>query len=243
MSCKEAGMGLCHCRRGGQRSAKKRKLKRGYSASSTSEELDSEGDDDEVPARGCCSRARKPAPKFLRPPRTAEESPSAILWILQQSVLMRALDNLRKASADGAVSTVQALLASRVQATAATENGYTALHAAAAHGRSKIVPMLLNAEVQVDCTASGGVTPLMLAAMGGHKATLEALLSAKASLHEELRGARGQERQAVHLADLFGHAQAAELLKQHLPRPSTSDGAKKPKDRKQKKDKTKKEPR
>ncbi|CAE7327315.1 clsB, partial [Symbiodinium sp. CCMP2456] len=184
-------------------------------------ELDSEGDDDEVPAHGCCPRARKQAPKFLRPPRTAE-------------------DNLRKASADGAVSTVQALLASRVQATAATENGYTALHAAAAHGRSKIVPMLLNAEAQVDCTASGGVTPLMLAAMGGHKATLEALLSARASLHEELRGARGQERQAVHLADLFGHAQAAELLKQHLPRPSTSDGAKKPKDRKQKKDKTKK---
>ncbi|CAE7710127.1 CTTNBP2 [Symbiodinium microadriaticum] len=163
-------MGLCHCRRG-QRSAKKRKLKRGYSASSTSEELDSEGDDDEVPARGCCPRARKQAPKFLRPPRTAE-------------------DNLRKASADGAVSTVQALLASRVQATAATENGYTALHAAAAHGRSKIVSMLLNAEAQVDCTASGGVTPLMLAAMGGHKATLEALLSAKASLHQELRGVR-----------------------------------------------------
>ncbi|CAE7251002.1 PSMD10, partial [Symbiodinium natans] len=82
-------------------------------------------------------------------------------------------DNLRRACADGSVSAVQALLASRVPATASTDHGYTPLHAAAAHGCSKIVSVLLNAEAQVDCVASGGVTPLMLAAMGGHRSTLE----------------------------------------------------------------------
>mmetsp|Transcript_18713 Transcript_18713/g.43745 ORF Transcript_18713/g.43745 Transcript_18713/m.43745 type:complete len:218 (-) Transcript_18713:67-720(-) len=216
-------MGLCNCRRGNRKAAKKRRPDRSFSA--TSSEVDLESDEDEEAGKnaGCCSSVKRSRPKFVRAPRTPE-------------------DNLRRACAEGSVQAVHALLKSNVDVNAETQNGYSPLHAAAAHGRSSIVSVLISNAAQVDAL-SKGVTPLMLASMGGHKPVVEALVLARASVHEELRGVRGQERQAVHLAQLFGHEKVAELLKQHMPpEAKTTDGQKKKKDRKHKDKKAKKDP-
>jgi len=183
-----------------------RKSKKGTEGDDEDSESDDEdadqGDSEEEDTGWSCFRQGPGASlgkKFDRPPRTPEE-------------------NFRAACAQGNMSVVSKLVKSKtVDVECASESGYTGLHAAAAMGHTPVIKFLLDNNAFAEVHAGGGTSPLMLATCKGHVAAVEALLNGNASPTEEVRGARGDSRSVLQLAESFGQEKVSDLLRAALP--------------------------
>lgn len=121
-------------------------------------------------------------------------------------------DKFRLACARGRTSQVNKLLnLDSGLIRAATNHGYTGLHAASARGHLEIVDMLLDFAAQVNCATNVGMTPLMYASASGHTRVVEALLSRDASVGDAVPGVM-RIRTADDLASGFGHSDINKVL-------------------------------
>ncbi|CAE8584740.1 unnamed protein product [Polarella glacialis] len=182
---------------------------------------DGESEDGLVPAGGCFSRGK---PKKLADQRFLHLHPDRT-----------PADKFRLLCAQGQLAQVKSLLApsskTPLQVDAATDNGYTGLHAAAARGHLEMVSLLLAQNANPNSTASRGMTALMLAACGGHAEVVELLLNQEANPTDKIPGERGISRTAFDLADGFGQDRVAEILKRYSSDSTASEGREQEKDK------------
>lgn len=99
----------------------------------------------------------------------------------------------------------------RVDISATTVKGKTALHCAAAEGHAEIVRMLLDVGVEIDAKGGGGCTALHLAAWRGREDVVRLLLEAGANVNT-----KGDDNTtARYLAAAANHKSIQELLLEH----------------------------
>ena len=99
----------------------------------------------------------------------------------------------------------------RVDISATTVRGKTALHCAATEGHAEIVRMLLDVGVEIDAKGGGGYTALHLAAWWGREDVVRLLLEAGANVNT-----KGDDKTtARYLAATANHKSIQELLLEH----------------------------
>mmetsp|Transcript_11293 Transcript_11293/g.33460 ORF Transcript_11293/g.33460 Transcript_11293/m.33460 type:complete len:318 (-) Transcript_11293:100-1053(-) len=154
-----------------------------------------------------CCKKRQRKQKFMRAPRTHE-------------------DTLRRACANGNLKEVERVLEKQswMNVDVGTQHLWRGLHVACSRGHLQVVQDLLRRQASVNDATSGGMTPLMLASCAGHLEVCQELLRRKADPWAVIYSARA-ERTALDLADGFGHEELAVMLRA-LPR--GEDGEEKP---------------
>ncbi len=113
---------------------------------------------------------------------------AVVLMLLAHKSGITAEASVADAAEKGDFSSVRLLLAQKADASAAQEDGMTALHWAVQHDDAEAVKALLTAGADVKATNRYRVTPLSLACLRGNQAVLEALLAAGADPNTSLPG-------------------------------------------------------
>jgi hypothetical protein len=95
---------------------------------------------------------------------------------------------LTHAARNGHAALVERLLGMGVDPNAATDDGWTALHAAARAGHADVLRLLLSRGARVDAKTKSGWTPWMLAAREGHDEAAQSLREAADGAGEAVTG-------------------------------------------------------
>ena len=122
-------------------------------------------------------------------------------------------DDLMRASKEGHIEIVQALLDKGVSVNTKQNNGYTALMAASGEGHKEIVQLLLAKGADINEMAPalvGGmdITALMMASMHGHREVVQALLAKGADVNAKM----ANDYTALMAASEQGHIEIVQLL-------------------------------
>jgi cytohesin len=116
---------------------------------------------------------------------------------------------LQRASENGCLQTVAALLKANAKVNAKGFLDYTPLHAAIYYDQTDVVSLLIDARADVNAVNDNGETPLYLAAMSGNVQIAGLLIEADA----DVEAARIDDGEApIHAAARSGHTQIITLL-------------------------------
>ena len=114
---------------------------------------------------------------------------------------------LDKASCDGRIEPVHALLGCRANVHQTRQDGTSALFMAAQDGHAAVVHALLDAKAQVDQRKTSSYSPLGVACNDGHAEVVGMLIDAKADVNNIFKG-----RSALEYAKKFGNAAVVEEI-------------------------------
>jgi ankyrin repeat protein len=117
--------------------------------------------------------------------------------------------SLHRASENGCLQTVAALLKADANMNAKGFLGYTPLHAAIYYDQTDVVSILVDAKADVNAVNDKGETPLFLAAMSGNVQIANLLIEANADVEA---ATIGTGEAPIHQAALSGHTQIINLL-------------------------------
>lgn len=117
-------------------------------------------------------------------------------------------NDLYKASQEGDISRVMALIGAHADVNAKTDNGTTALMMASVKGHQDVVKALIAAHADVNAKTDNGTTALMMASVNGRRGVAKALIAADADVNAKLKDGGT----ALMMASLNGHQDVVKEL-------------------------------